>query len=290
MKLVSQLEDGEFARIRGRIRQAARELIQAEDRRPCVYWDVRPDVHGEPDQCEGQPFWVEDASGDKVLIRPGSIRVIAAGEERKTLVETATSDLQAVTARIRILKDELRGSSGQNKELRAERKRLAKIATLLCAIRAHARGNVHASANLEEQQRFIDANIGLIQSDGLGTATMKMMVHRLEIVLAPDDPVEVEGVFRIEPMPPDIGGAQGYRERPSCWTVRDGDDPALLIGVGRVAPERTKTKGASTKAEAPSRQPAKPTSEYPPAHQDPIVRATAVIVATAVTLYYLFFH
>lgn len=289
MKLVSQLEDGEFARIRGRIRQAARELIQTADHRPCVYWDTRRDIHATPDQHEGQPFWVEDASGDKILIRPESVQIVAAAEERKTLVETATSDLHAVTGRIRVLKDELRASGGTIKKLRSERKRLAKIATLLCAIRAHARGNVHASANLEEQQKFIDANMALIQSDGLGTATMKMMVHRLEVVLQPDDPVEVEGVFRVEPMPPDIGGAQGYRERPACWTVRAGEKPAIVVGVGRVAPERTKS--ASTRAEAPSRsQASRPTPEHPPWHQDPIVRATAVIVMSVVTLYYLFFH
>ena len=224
-----------------------------------------------------------------VLIRPEAVRIVAGGEERKTLVETATSDLHAVTARIRVLKDELRASAGADKKLRAERKRLAKIATLLCAIRAHARGNVHASANLEEQQKFIDQHMGLIQSDGLGTATMKMMVHRLEIVLAPDDPVEVEGVFRIEPMPPDVGGAQGYRERPACWTVRAGEKPALVVGVGRVAPHRKKSASVNPEAPSPERVP-KPATEHLPPHQDPIVRATAVIVTTAVALYYLFFH
>ncbi len=290
MKTISQVQEGEFARIRGRIRQATRELLHAEGDRRCVYWDVRRDLHSDPDQSECQPFWVEDASGDKVLIRPDRILIVARGEERKTLVETATSDLHAVTDRIRVVKDGLRRSGGTDRELRAERKRLAKIATLLCAIRAHARGNVHASANLEEQQRFIDQHMSLIQSDGLGTATMQMMVHRLEIVLQPDDPVEVEGVFRIEPMPPDIGGAQGYRERPACWTVTNGaDKPAMLMGIGRAAPEPPdhKEKGASNSAKAPRNA---SQEEYPPWHQDPIVRGTATVVMTLVTLYYLFFH
>ena len=291
MKRIAELQEGEFARIRGRIRRAAPELLLVAGERRVVYRDVRKDVHAEPDQREGQPFWVEDAHGDRVLIRPEAIRIVAGGEEQDTLVETATSDLQAVTSRIRVLKDELRETGGADKTLRSERKRLAKIATLLCAIRAHARGNVHASANLEEQQRFIDEHMGLIQSDGLGTATMKMMVHRLEVILQPDDPVQVEGVFRIEPMPPDVGGAQGYRERPVCWTLRDGDEPATLIGMGKVSPaQNLEEKRGAKKAKSAPAHAGTPSSTHPPPHQDPIVRATAVIVSAAVAVYYLFFH
>lgn len=285
MTLISQLQDGEFARIRGRIRQASSTLLKTEAERACVYWDVRKDIHSQPDEHEGQPFWVEDSRGDRVLIDPEQIQILAAGEERKTLLETASADLHAVTARIRELKDAFRESGSADAKLHSERKRLRKIATLLCAIRAHARGNVHASANLTEQKRFIDAQMHLIESGGLGTATLTRMVDRLEVVLTPDDPVEVEGVFRREPLPPELVAAQGYRERPTCWTIRDGEgQPAKLVGVGVIAPEQN--KAARMETESPI---AEVQSAYPPPHRDPIVQSTAAAVMTLILYYFLFF-
>lgn len=108
MTLISQLQDGEFARIRGRIRQASPTLLNTEAEQACVYWDVRKDIHAKPDAHEGQLFWVEDSRGDRVLIAPEQIQTLAAGEERKTLLETASTDLHAVTARLREIKDAFR--------------------------------------------------------------------------------------------------------------------------------------------------------------------------------------
>lgn len=281
MPLISQLQDGEFGRIHGRIRQASPTLLSTEADRACVYWDVRKDIHAKPDEHEGQLFWVEDTRGDQVLIDPERIQILAAGEERKTLLETASADLHAVTARIREIKDAFRESGSADAKLHSERKRLRKLATLLCAIRAHARGNVHASANLAEQKRFIDAQMHLIESGGLGTATLTRMVDRLEVVLAPGDPVEVEGVFRMEPLPAGLVAAHGYRERPTCWTLRDGEQPAKLIGIGSIAP----TESKSFSAPAPSPLVVLP-RQYPPPHRDPIVLGTAGAFIMGL-LYYL---
>lgn len=166
----------------------------------------------------------------------------------------------------------------------AERKRLRKLATLLSAIRAHARGNVHASANLAEQKRFIDAQLHLIEPGGLGTATLTKMV-RLEFVLAPDDAVEVEGVFRKAPQPPELVAAQGYRERPTCWALVGGEGhPAKLVGVGVIAPRQNES--APLETESPI---AEVRTAYPPPHRDPIVQSTAAAVMTVIIYYLLFF-
>ena len=295
MRTIAQLQDGDTGRIRGRVRGARPELLLSKlGQKRCVYWDMRQGLDAPPEERESQAFWLEDATG-KVLIPRDGVVIEARGERRKALVERATADIHAVTERIRQLKQELRSGTASGEVMR-ERQHLAKVATLLCAIRAHARGNVHNAASLKHQEEFIERNKHLVEGQDLGADTIEMMVQRFEVVLCEGDEVEAEGLFRVEPMPPDIGGAQGYRERPACLTLRpDRLGDARIVGVGQSAPideEELPDPFADPKDAKSAKKGSKNEQgkgEYPPPHEDPIVRATAFIVGVAVAVYYLFF-
>ncbi len=277
---VAQLQDGKTGRIRGRVRSACAEPLTSKlGDQTCVYWDTRPGLDARPDESDSQPFWLEDASG-KVLVPAEGVRIEARGEHREALVERATADIHAVTERIRTLKAELRkGDAG--KGVSQERRRLAKVATLLCAVRAHAKGNVHASASLKHQEAYIEKNKHLVMADGLGRDTIEMMVQRVEVVLCDGDEVEAEGLFRVEPLPPHVGGAHGYRERAVCMTLRpDHDGDARIVGVGRSAPVE--------EVDAPVETPRRAIQRHPTPSRDPIVRATAVVVFVIAAAYFLF--
>ncbi|MEM9068435.1 MAG: hypothetical protein AAGE52_08005 [Myxococcota bacterium] len=280
MKSIGDLASGEEAIVRGSV-----QSFQGPQRSPiggheCVYWDTRPRVGAEPEQRSGTPFWVVDATG-KVLVLPREVLVRGPQAREQAVVEAAAGDIAAVSHRIRAIKQELRESP--DGDLRRERRRLAKLATVLCAIRAHARGNVHRGGTLEGQQRFIDANLHLVQ-DGDGEKTIRLMMSRFEVLLCDGEKVRVSGRFAVEPMPAGIEGAQGYRDRATCIVVRSGATQATVESERvpapawvRHTPKQSAGEGSNSDAE---------NDALPPPHRDPIVRATAVLTALAVALYY----
>lgn len=253
---IGALADGARARVRGRVRRAAEPLISGLGKHACVYWDVRESLRSPPSERGAQPFWLEDASG-RVLVRAEALEVDARAERERTLVSAADSDVKVVSARLKELKDRLREQQGAGvKPLITERRRLAKVATLLCAIRAHARGNVHVGGTPAGQEAWIRKNSHLAEG-GPGARTVKLAVDRWEVVVADGDEVELEGVFRVEPLPPDLGMGGGYRDRPTCLVARgELAAPLFLRGVGAAAPvahSAPARPGSSAKAAAPAR-------------------------------------
>ena len=112
-------------------------------------------------------------------------------------------------------------------------KLLAKVATLLCAIRAEARGNVHVGGNASGQRAWIEKNAAL--ATGIGGRSLQRRQERFEVVLREGDAVEVEGALRREPLPSGMAG--GYRDRTDCWAVGPGPDGVVrVVGVGASAP------------------------------------------------------
>ena len=256
---IAEIESGARVRVAGRVRQAAPTPLRSKlSDRECVYWDVRADAADAPLESDAQNFWVEDATG-RALVRAGTLSVRLRQHRREDYLEQIVSDVDAVGVRIRELKDQLREQGPDHARLTAERRRLAKVATLLCAMRAEANGNVHLGGNANGQRAWIERNAHLAD-DGPGAASVKMRVkrrvERLEVALEVGQRVEVEGFAEVTPVPAGYGGTSGgYRTAPTCLTLRADERPVLVLGVGEAAPAPLEAPPARTTA-APSPRPA----------------------------------
>ncbi|HJL17217.1 MAG TPA: hypothetical protein RMH99_16235 [Sandaracinaceae bacterium LLY-WYZ-13_1] len=235
-RAIGELEDGEEARVEGTVRAATgRSLRSPVTERACLYFDVRDGLDAEARERESLGFWVEDASG-RVFVPGEAIEVDARAERGCDVVDAASADYQAVSDRLRDLKDRMRDAQGSAASaLRKEREQLAKVATLLCAVTAQARGKVHLGGTLHSQERWIRKHAHLAEG-GPGATTIQLAFERWEVVIAEGDAVALEGCFRVEPLPPGVGAGGGYRSRPTCLVARPGSDGVLhLRGVGASA-------------------------------------------------------
>ena len=213
---IADLQDGEEAIVRGTI-EAAGPMVEGPSGEPCVYWEKRERMGSDASASGGERFWVVDGDARVLVPTEELASLSAAGNWTQEVVELATSEISAVSAELSELKQRLKVKDSP--ALRRRRKKLAKVATLLCSIKAHARGNVHGKGTLESQERWIEKNRHLA-TEGPGSATVQKAVSRLLVVLEPGDRVTVSGRFRKEPVPAGLGGSGGYRDRPTCWVVR----------------------------------------------------------------------
>jgi hypothetical protein len=239
---IADLKDGEEAIVLGVV-EAAGPPIEGP-KGPCVYWEKRKGMGSEPSERGGERFWVVD--GDERVLVPASelTDLSAKGDWAEEVVQVATSEIQAVSRELSELKDRLKKED--RPELRRRRKKLAKVATLLCSIKAHARGNVHGKGTLESQARWISKNEHLV-GEGPGKATVDKAVNRLVVVLEAGDPVSLSGRFHREPVPPGLGTSGGYRDRPTCWIVRQ----AHVVGRKEAAAAATPPSPAEPAATRP---------------------------------------
>ncbi len=224
----------ETTRIRGVVRAAGQTLRSKLHGVACVYWDVRVGLADEPEATDACAFWVEDPAGERYLVRGEGLDVDVRAQRAEALVQVVEEDIAVVSENIRRLKDIARsGPLAQRAEANREKRRLAKVATLLCAIRAEARGNVHVGGNASGQRAWIEKNAAL--ATGIGGRSLQRRQERFEVVLREGDAVEVEGALRREPLPSGMAG--GYRDRTDCWAVGPGPDGVVrVVGVGASAP------------------------------------------------------
>lgn len=243
--IIAELEDGQQARVSGRV-EAADPLVEGPQGERCVYWEKRAGLGAEVSERGGERFWVVSGK-ERVLVRAEALAELdARGDWAQEIVQIATSEIQAVSRELADLKDRLKRTD--RPELRRRRRKLAKVATLLCSVKAHARGKVHGKGTLESQARWIEKNKHLAD-DGPGKATMDKAVNRLIVVLEAGDPVTVSGRFHREPVPPSLGASGGYRDRPACWVVRE----ARVVGHDAAAPRATPPSPDERVASMPGR-------------------------------------
>ncbi len=228
---IAELREGEEAIVRGTI-EAAGPLVEGPDGQRCVYWEKRQRMGAPASESGGDRFWVIDGEARVLVPAEELTDLSAAGNWTQEVVTLATSEISAVSRELSDIKQRLRAKD--DPELRRRKKHLAKVATLLCSVKAHARGKVHGKGNLTSQAEWIEKNKHLAD-DGPGKATIEKAVSRLLVVLEPGDPVTVSGRFRMEPMPPGLGSGGGYRDRPTCWVVRN----ASVVGHAGASADAT---------------------------------------------------
>lgn len=243
---IAEIEGGARARVAGVVRRAAASPLRSKlSERECVYWDVREGPTEAPLERGAQDFWVEDATG-RALVRAEVLSVSLRQRRRDDYLEQIVADVDAVGARIKELKEQLREQGPRHAALTAERRRLAKVATLLCAMRAEANGNVHLGGSARGQRAWI-AKHAHLADDGPGAASVRKRIERFEVALEDGQRVEVEGFAEVTPAPAGYGGARGgYRTAPTCLTLRADDRPVVVVGVGEAAPAPVEDARAPT--------------------------------------------
>lgn len=249
---IQSLVAGKSAVVRGVVRRAGGELLTSSlGSKPCVYWDVRDGLDDAPTVREALDFWVDDGTG-KVLVRGAHLAVDVLAQRQEEIVHAAEADHMAMSERLRELKKQQRTASGpEAKELARERARLAKIVTVLLAVRAHARGRVHVGGSRSAQERWIREHANRVNA-AEGTRSIALVTERWEVVIEEGQEVEVEGLVQVEHVPTSLGGNAGYRDLPTCTVLtRSGSDrPVHVRGVGASAPVRP-TESAGAKPRAP---------------------------------------
>ena len=225
---IGDLAGGTEVTVRGRV-TPGREQIKSPGGVECVYWHQVGS-----DRRDGRPFWIDDGSG-RALIDPTEAEVAARSELRDRVIRLADAELHEVEDRIRELKSARKtaswpGAPAISRELRE----LRQLATLLCAVRARARGNVHVGGTLEGQERYIRERSP--RFSGSGSEVLRLATEVFELTLRAGDEIEVSGLVSIEPVPPELFTG-GYRDLPTCPHLRPPAGGALVIrGLGEAAP------------------------------------------------------
>lgn len=252
---VSDLREGEPARLRGRVRRAAQLLSSPLGERPCVCWELREGFGDDaPSSAEAVDFLLDDGTG-AVLVRGTSLDVDARAERRETIVAAVDRDVNELGQRQRAVKRAIRRGEGDLRALHAERRRLAEQVTLLCAIRAHARRRVHIGGSPAGQQRWIDAHAREVGDSG-APASLRLVAERWEIALEEGHEIEVEGVCERE-----MTVEGGYRGQASRLVVRAPPGGTIRVrGVGASAPAASPPPAERARRAPRSRPRARPAS------------------------------
>jgi hypothetical protein len=249
---LAELESGAIAIVEGTVRPVSSVLLRSPlGDEECVYWEIRGALDASPERRDAIDFWLE-AGGRRVLVRGDGLAASVRAERERELVEAAEADVRTVEERLRWLKEERRRAAGSRaSELNRERKKLATLATLLYAIRAHARRRTHGKRSFEGQAKWIEANRHLLEAQDVATATVSVLVDRWELTIDPGQTVRVEGRFLRAPLPASLSGRGGYRQSSDGWVVEaPPDGPVRVHGIGAEAPRTPEERRRAAPPEA----------------------------------------
>lgn len=241
---IGDVTDGKEACIRGTVRVAGNaSLVAPISKRECVYYEVRPELRNPPEpaeEAEARDFVVEDESG-RAFVMMERYEMTVAYKEWQDVVAVLDMDIETVSERLKELKYEVRGANAvRQRELTPIIRRSKEIATLLCAIRAHARGRSHIGKSLQEQRRFIEKESQRYEQTGAMWQLTSTYLERHDVVLQAGDRVHVSGWCRWEPDPDPTAAVVNYRERPMRLVVQAPPDGTLTVAVEGAAEQQRK--------------------------------------------------
>jgi hypothetical protein len=227
---IADVEEGSTVTVTGEVR-LGQALTSPLGGKRCAYYAVHEHLLdegqlGTPQEHAARDFVIEDASG-RALVVMENHQVTIGAERRKQAVEALDADIHELSARLRELKDQLRAGGGPNhKALHAELMQKKRLATLLCTVRAHARGKLHAQRDLAEQEEYIVSESARYQQGEGVTRAASVLVDRYEATIEEGLRVWVTGVAGWEP-DPDV--VRGYREQARRLVLRAPEGKALLV-------------------------------------------------------------
>jgi hypothetical protein len=236
---ITQAQEGQIAQISGVVHLVDTSLCAPHDDRPCAYYEVRDGLAGRSVRSEARSFVVEDHTGRAlVVMEPERHEVSLAGRSVKEAIAVLDADINELSERLHDMKQQMRnGSPSEQRELLPVIRRHRELATVLCAIRAHARGRTHIKGTLDEQEAYIRKTSAKFEESEAKRAH-KLFVERQEATLVEGQRVTVRGYFQWEPDPDPTAAAGGYRSRPLRLTIRAPAGERLLVlgeGIERAA-------------------------------------------------------
>jgi hypothetical protein len=233
-----------MARVVGRVHLASGEPLSSPlGGRACAFYEVRGGLL-ERGETAARDFYVEDDSG-RALVVMEDFRVRMAGRQQRRVIAALDADIQVISEQIRELKQQRsRGTPSEQRAALPRLKNLRRLATVLCAVRAHAHGKLHVGKNQQQQLDFIQRNSEAFRAEGSALRSTRLTVRRHEVTLEQGFPVVVTGRCRLEPArDPAAATGGGYRGTAMQPTLRAPAGGELLVeGQGELAdpepPER----------------------------------------------------
>jgi hypothetical protein len=235
---IAEVREGQRAAVRGRVQQAEKLLQAPVSKRACVAYEIRSDTRrlaGEV--CD---FVVADDSG-RALVVTEPCHLDLGATDQAAVISVVDADLTQIEARLSDLKVQIRRDPHKQQELAPKIRRAKKLATLLCAVRAHLNGNVHVGGSLKGQERFIRKESAAYE--GLARDVPARFLERCDVALEVGEEVIVEGIGRWEADPDPAARPTGYRQRPKRLVLRAPPDGVVRIRVaGTLAPRLLSTE------------------------------------------------
>jgi hypothetical protein len=187
-------------------------------KRPCVCFEVHGGLARSGSHQQGaQDFLVKDASGTALIVMD-RFELALGSLERGEQMSVLEADISKVSLRLSDLKAKARTvRHAERRQVDGELRELKGLATLLCAIRAHARGNVHIGKTMEGQERYIQEGSKQYEKHGELNVAPARYLRAFDTILSEGDAVEVTGNATQEPDPE---RAAGYRDRALRTVIR----------------------------------------------------------------------
>ena len=228
---IADVVDGRIATVSGTVQGLGTPLTAPISGRACVYFEVRSAMAA-PDapalEVGAQDFLIEDESGRALVVMERYTTTVASRAWRQ-VVSAIDADIHEVSRKLRQLKQRMRRASPAEQRLLAGELRDDKrLATLLCAMRAHARGRLHMAESLDEQRDYIAEQSQFYRDRGITREVTSRFLERNDVVLQAGDVVRVTGHCQWEP-DPDPNAVGGYRDRAMRLSVRAPPDTPLSV-------------------------------------------------------------
>lgn len=191
---IAELAEGAVT-IEGVVRSSGAEpLVAPISKRACICYEVHSGLVGGGAEEDAQPFYLEDDSG-RVLVEMDSYALELGAIVRQKQMAVLDADINAVAQRLADLKTKARDIADHEdkRSAFAHVRQLKEVATLLCCIRAHARGNVHHGGDLAGQEKYIAAMSQKFSQHGDTTEMPTQFLGQQDTVLLDGHAARVSG-------------------------------------------------------------------------------------------------
>ena len=258
---IAEAVDGEVVTVGGTVEIDGEPLESPLSGEVCVLYEVYDAFDDDRPNDRGAIDFVIRDDGGKARVVTAHLDASLLGQARRQRVQAIEANIHDVSDKLSELKDRATRVQGPAaKKLHAEMRRYKRVATLLCAMKAHARGKVHGAMSAAEQVRFIDRENAALSKDGEGAFAFD--IERVEALLTPGQRVLVTGRARWEL---DSEGGAGYRQAGKVLVLEGEPETPVQVSLEHGEVTRLVARGAR------AIEPPEPLSEPPP----PVVARSA---------------
>ena len=163
-------------------------LIAPISKRSCICYQVHAGVVNDATAENAQPFYLEDATG-RALVEMDRYKLELGALVRQKQMAILSANINDVSRSI----SELKPKASHDSRVRSQLRELRELATLLCAVRAHARGNIHHGKTLEGQARYIEKQSHKYRQHSAARVVAAQFLGRFDTLLVDGQNARVTG-------------------------------------------------------------------------------------------------